>query len=114
MGFVEMTKEQVEDLKKLASTRATDISFIVSELNAYMDANPKMKELPPYEISDFVAEEPENVRFRRAKSIASQVQNKIRIKTTASRDGNHYYLLVNKNLEIVQPTWLQGKQTKRD
>lgn len=112
MGIIELDISP-EEVEKLTSLRNTELSAIREEMAKIT------KDSYFYEITDYVKDLPENERMKRAKRIATQLQNASKVSTKALQKivkGNTLYVLsVDKKRKIVQPDWLKGKQkTKAD
>ena len=112
MGIVELDQKALDSLIESSAQKATYISLITNELETYLKAHPDVKKVP-YEVSSFLVEIPENERYARTKSIATQIQGKLRIRTLGTMDNGHFYIVVDKTKKIEQPAWLKDKQKKR-
>ena len=107
MGIIELNLSD-KDVEKLTSKRNSQLSALREEMSKIT------KDKYFFDITSYVIEEPENVRMKRAKLIATELQNNSHISTKALQTdvkGQTVYVLsVDKKRKIEQPKWLKGKQ----
>ena len=110
MGIIELNLSD-KDVEKLTSKRNSQLSALREEMSKIT------KDKYFFDITSYVIEEPENVRMKRAKLIATELQNSSHISTKALQTdvkGQTVYVLsVDKKRKIEQPKWLKGKQKKK-
>ena len=110
MGIIELELSD-KDVEKLTTKRNSQLSALRDELSKVN------KDKFFFDITAYVEGEPENVRMKKAKLIATELQNTSKISTKALQTdvkGQTVYVLsVDKKRKIEQPKWLKGKQKKK-
>ena len=110
MGIIELELSE-KDVERLTSKRNSQLSALRDELSKIT------KDKYFFDITSYVIDEPENVRMKRAKTIATEIQNTTHISTKALQTdvkGKTVYVLsIDKKRKIEQPKWLKGKQKKK-